>query len=406
VPTVRALVVFHMPVFGGPHRTFVRLAAPLEDLGWSLSTVVSDEPGNAARRLRDAGVRTTTMRLNRPRATRSVRPHYQTAAGLVREVRALRRLIVEDAADVVVTVGPENPHGLLAARAAGVPAICQLVGTWLPRPLRPAAMAFVRGFADVVMSVGATVADEHPGTRSLGERLVLFIPPVDLEMFSPPSSAARARAREELGLRRDDLVIGNVSNINPQKDHLNFVRAAAVVRRSAPGARFVILGSTHDTRPGVLAAVLAEAAALGLREGTDLVVRDPGPRVAELAAALDVFWLTSGPRGEGVPTVLGEAMGLGLPVVATDVGGVSEIVDAHSTGRLVPARDPNALAAATLPLLEDAVMRGKLGRAGRARAMELCLPTVAARAHVQAFETALRRRQDRSSRTAGSTSAG
>ena len=389
------LAVLPMPVFGGPHRTFIRLARPLAQLGWETRVVLPDERGNAAERFRAAGIEPVTLPLHRPRAVRALGPHKAFARHLPSEVRALREVIERERTDVVVVVGPENIHGLLGARSAGVPAVCQLVGTWLPQPLRGPAMLVVSRLAEVVLSVGRIVAAEHPGAGHLGGRLMTFIPPVDLDVFAPPDAERRALARRELGLRQDDLVVGNVSNINPQKDHLNFVRAAALVRRARPETRFVILGSTHDTRPEVPRAVFAEADAHGMRLGQELIVRDPGPRVAELAAAFDLFWMTSGPKGEGVPTVLGEAMGLGLPVVATDVAGVGEVVAAPQTGMLVPPQDPGALAAATLPLLADPDRRRALGEAGRRRALAVCRPEAAADVHVRAFRLALARRQRR-----------
>jgi hypothetical protein len=102
---------------------------------------------------------------------------------------------------------------------------------------------------------------------------VTFIPPVDLDAFSPPPPEAKARARAELGFGPDDLVIGNVSNINPQKDHVNFVRRGITAAPSQGTLRHP--RSTHDSRPGVLGRVLAEATSAGLREERDLVVRDP-----------------------------------------------------------------------------------------------------------------------------------
>jgi glycosyltransferase involved in cell wall biosynthesis len=72
----------------------------------------------------------------------------------------------------------------------------------------------------------------------------------------------------------------------------------------------------------------------------DLIVVDPANRVAELAPAFDVFWLSSNLRSEGVSTVVGDAMPVQVPVVGKHVGSVREAVADRITGCLVPAADP------------------------------------------------------------------
>ena len=202
-------------------------------------------------------------------------------------------------------------------------------------------MPLVTRLAGAVMCTGEAVARAHPGAAGLGERLVLFFPPVDLELFRA-DPAVRSRARSELGLGPDEPVVGTVGNLTPMKDHDTLVRAAAALHRMHPGTRFVILGSSYEHRSGYADEVLRTGEELGLQPGRDLIIRDPGERVAELAQAFDVFWLSSRSRSEGLPTVVGEAMALGLPVVATRVGSVPEAVDGG--GLLVPPSDPEALA--------------------------------------------------------------
>ena len=183
-------------------------------------------------------------------------------------------------------------------------------------------------------------------------------------------------------------MVGNVSNLTPVKDHLTFIRAAAQLRRVRPDVRFVILGNVWEHRSGYADSLLREADSLGLELDRSLLVREPGSRVAELAPAFDVFWLTS--VSEGLPTVVGEAMALELPVVSTDVGAVREAVLDGVTGALVPVGDPAALAEATLPYLDDELRRSA-GREGRRRAGELYSIEACASAHVTAIERAAAR---------------
>jgi glycosyltransferase involved in cell wall biosynthesis len=247
----------------------------------------------------------------------------------------------------------------------------------------------------VVMTTGQTVATVHPGAPELGDRLVPFFPPVDVERFAP-DAAQRTVARRELGINDEEVVVGNVGNINPQKGHRTFVQAAAALRRAHPDVRFVILGESHANHREYEKALWHEARGLGLSPGQDLVVRSPGARVAELAQAFDIFWLSSVPRGEGVPTVVVEAMAVGLPVVSTDVGAIREIVHHGETGFVVPPLSPRDLAQATIGLVDDPKLRARMGAAGRRFAVAECRTEVCVAAHARAFERALARQAARS----------
>jgi glycosyltransferase involved in cell wall biosynthesis len=384
----RCLFVIHYPVFGGPHNQALRLTPALRSLGWETIVLVPDEPGNAAERLRAAGIQTLQAPLGRLRASADPRRHIRFVGGFRREVGLIRSLIRELGIDLVLLGGLVNPHGAIAGRLEGVPVVWQILDTLPPLALRHMLMPLVTRLAGAVMCTGEAVARAHPGAIGLGERLVLFFPPVDVELFRPDPDV-RSRARSELGLGPDEPVVGTVGNLTPMKDHATLVRAAAVLHRTHPRTRFVILGSSYEHRSGYADEVLRTGEELGLQPQRDLIIRDPGERVAELAQAFDVFWLSSRSRSEGLPTVLGEAMALGLPVVATRVGSVAEAVGGG--GLVVPPTDPEALARAAGQLIEDPSERAAIGEEGRRWAGERFSVEASADAHIRAFEIACAR---------------
>lgn len=385
---MRVLSIVHYPIFSGPTNRNAVLAPRLAQHGVQAELLLPDEPGTAVPRLREVGVNVRTMPLSRFRATRDPRVNLQIAWAARSDVRRLRGLLRTGGFDAVLLNGLHNPQGAIAASLEGVPVVWQLLDTFGPRAVRWGLMALVLGLADVVMSTGMAVARLHPGARHLGERLVVFFPPVDTERFKPDVQR-RAAARTELGLGVDDVVIGAVANLNPMKGHRWLIRGVAAVRERGIPARAVILGASYPWHQEYERTLWDEASALGLRLGEDLIVRDPGSAVADLSPAFDVFWLTSEPRSEGIPTTVGEAMALELPVVAGDVGSTREAVIDGQTGYIVPPCDPEAFAERTVHILSREGLGAALGQQARAQAIKTFGLEVCTARHVTAFERAV-----------------
>ncbi|MBV8361709.1 MAG: glycosyltransferase, partial [Deltaproteobacteria bacterium] len=303
---MRVLFVIPWEDFGGPHNLAIRMKRTLEKQQVEIVVLLPEQEGSAAARLEEFGVPVIKTRLQRLRNSFDPRIQLGFFAGFASDVRAIKRIITELQIDLVQVFSLTNPHGALAARAAKVPVVWQ-IGDLSPKPLRHLLMPMVRRFADVVMTTGRAIAHQHPGVIELRERLVVFFPPVDTELFCADLGRRQA-ARRELGFTDDELVIGTVANVNRFKDTITFVRAAALVRKSFPKARFIILGSTLRHLSSYTEAAWQEARSLGLRLGEELIQRNAGNRVADLAQAFDLFWLTS--VSEGAPTALIEAMAL------------------------------------------------------------------------------------------------
>lgn len=393
---MRLLSVIHGPVFGGAHNQLLRLRDPLARRGCETVAVLPDEPGNAVARLREAGVEVVVMPLHRLRASMRAAPHVALARSLVREVRALRRLIRERGIDVVQAHGPTNPQAAVAGRLAGAGVVWQLYDTRTPMALRRATMPLVVALADVITSWGVAVAGMHPGAVRLGDRLVPVFPPLDAAEYEGVPER-RPHARAQLGAGHRDLVIGTVGNLNPQKGHEHLVGAFARARQVEPRAVLRVLGASSPAHPEYEQRLREEAAELGLPPRA-VEFADPRDRVPELLPGFDVFALTSVPRSEGMPTAILEAMATGLPVVATDVGSVSELVEHGTTGLVVPPEDPAAIGAALARLLSHPDERRTMGERGRQRARERFSLDALADLHLGAYELAVARRGQRGRR--------
>ena len=177
-------------------------------------------------------------------------------------------------------------------------------------------------------------------------------------------------------LAGDPPVVLSVGRLKEPKDFSTLAQALA--RLDGVPHRALVAGDGPD-RP----ALEEEIARLGV------ALELPGERddVPELLAAVDVFVLSS--RSEGMPISILEAMAAGLPVVASAVGGVPELVVDGETGVLVPPGDPDALAEALRRLLQDPELRRRLGAGGRERARDEFSLERFRREHLELYERLL-----------------
>lgn len=168
-------------------------------------------------------------------------------------------------------------------------------------------------------------------------------------------------------LRSASPLIGIVGRISPWKGQHIFLRAAATVHERFPGARFQIIGSALFDEADYEKEVRALTGTLGLGE----VVEFTGfrPDVTEVIARLDILAHAS-TTGEPFGQVVAEGMIAGKPVVATNGGGVPEIVEDGISGLLVPMNDAPALATAMISLIENPEKAEEIAQAGRRRILD------------------------------------
>lgn len=188
---------------------------------------------------------------------------------------------------------------------------------------------------------------------------------------SPDLDVRLADLKRRHPLPDDAFVIGSVGRLAPVKGHDVLIKAARIALRQRGDLFFVFVG--EDCRNGELQA-MAEREGVGNR----CLFGGYTPDVYPWLRRFHLFVLPS--LSEGMPVALLEAMLAGLPVIATRVGGVPEVVEHGVSGLLVGPRDPQALADAILALAENSDARKQMAEAGRARASEnFTLPTMVRR---------------------------
>lgn len=278
-----------------------------------------------------------------------------------RWVYRLRNLVREESIDVV------HAHSPMVA------ALARPVLRALPRPQRPALVGTEHNLwsshhpitrwanhltlplEDVTIAVSEEVRASMPSR--LARRAEVIIHGVDVDAIAARRSE-RDAARAELGLSDNDLVVATVANLRANKDYPTMMEAARRLADGGQPVRFISVGQ------GPLAEELEkERDRLGLGDHFRFLGYREDP--VRVLAAADVFCLSS--RFEGLPIALLEAMAVGLPVVATRVGGIPSVVTDGIEGRLAQPGDPAALAAAVSEL-RDSELRARFAAAAGQRA--------------------------------------
>jgi glycosyltransferase involved in cell wall biosynthesis len=341
---------------GGP-ATHVTLAnRGLEDRGWETLLVFGRvEPDEAE--IDTAAISTPTLRV--PALARPIRPlaDVRAAAGIARAIRHFRPHVVHTHLAKAGQLG--RGMALLTSSAVRVHTFH---GTVFGGYFGDAASRAIVGAERLLGArTQAIVALSDRQRRELleariapAERIHIVPLGLDLERFAPArSTIARAAARRRLAIPDDAVVIAAIGRLVRIKRLDRLVDAFAIVAPAVPSSRLYLVGDGAER-----ASLEARVAAAGI--GDRVVFAGWSAATPDWYAAADVVALTS--DREGTPLALIEAAAAGRPVVATDVGGVADVVSDGSTGFVVAADDGSALAARLIALALDPDLRARLGR--------------------------------------------
>ncbi|MCU1370655.1 MAG: putative Glycosyltransferase, group 1 [Ilumatobacteraceae bacterium] len=348
---------------GGAQETAVRICAGLDRDRFAPELWCGPDQGSGGS-LRDSARDADVPVIEISHLHGPIRPLADARA--VREVRT--RLQRERPAILQTHSSKAGVIGRKAAARGSGPKVVHTVHGWSFNDSQAAPVALGYRLIERVLArrsaalVVVTTADRTTGlAHRIGrpEQYVLIRSGIDLAETA--SAAVREATRTELGWAPDDLVVASVGRLEAQKDPLTLVEALASARAEVPQLRAVLVGGGS-----LEAQVRTRADALGVADRLDLLgLRDDVPAVL---AAADLFALSS--RWEGLPRAALEAARAGLPIAATDTGGIRELVVDGVSGRLVPIGDAAALATALVALAEDRAGASALAAAASARLPE------------------------------------
>ena len=335
---------------GGAELLLAEFAGPARAEGIDLSVgYLTDDLGDEAlRRLRQVGVE----------------PELVPVSSMVslQDLNRLRRHLAGVAPDIVHShLGTSDCLGAVASRLVGVPVVSTLhQAEWVSRSrrgsarLRLAALARRRCAARII-AVSESARRAYLATGWDAPQRVTVVHNGVAGEAAPGSGRA---VRRELGIAPDAPVVAMVSTLRPEKCHEVALAALPALRARFPDVRLVVAGD-GPTRPRL------EELARGVG-GDAVIITGHRDDVMAVLDAADVLLHPS--RIEAFPTVLLEAMAASVPIVATAVGGIPEIMRDGDGGLLLqPPPDPARLVDALEHLLGDPDLRRRMGAAGRER---------------------------------------
>lgn len=335
-------------------------------------------PGDDVEHLEANGIRHVALRSS----TRSM-----NLLADLRSALELRRILRENDVDILHTHNPKpGLYGRIVGRLSGVPVVVNTNhGLYATEHSNPLSRLVVLLAEAVAARFSDAELIQNPEDLRLLTRWRLNSPRrtkllgngVNLDRFMPDKlgAADRTALRARWGAHKDTVVIGMVSRLVREKGCRELFEAARLlsehgtdrfgVTDDTPDRYvFVVIGPTETDKADAITSEEIDRA-----QANGVVFLGPRDDVDELYCAMDIFALPS--YREGFPRAAMEAAATGLPVVATDVRGCRQVVEAGETGLLVPLRNAEALARAIVELGEDPERRTTMGKAAAERAGRL-----------------------------------
>lgn len=354
----RVLRIFSRLNIGGPSLHVIHLSAGLVDFGFDTRLVIGQTDPREGDFLDLAEARGVHLAVI-PELGRAIRPGNDLKA-----LAKIYRLIRLEKPSIVHThTAKAGALGRLAALMARVPVVVHTYhGHVLSGYFNPAVSLLFRGIekllarsTDVLLTVSGSVKDDlvRLGVAPASRVRVL---PLGLNLEPLVGVLPRGSLRREAGWADEARVVGIVGRLVPIKDLDTFINAAALVVKAAPDVRFAVVGDGEERSrlEAQARSVLGDRVHFfGWRKDTENVFGD-----------LDLVVNTS--LNEGTPVALIEALAAGRPVVATAVGGTSDLLEGGRFGVLVPPRLAEELAEAIRVVLDSVETSHRMAAAGQA----------------------------------------
>lgn len=329
-------------IFGGGQRSLLDLLEGIDRENF-IPIVVLPQEGSLSQKLREMNIDFKIISMPSLRSLNLV--------GFGNSVSQLRRLIKDKNIDLV------HANNSLVAIYAGIAAKRERIPfVWHVRISDRDGLLdrFLASLSTQIITISDAVNQRFSWMKNRESRVKTIYNGIDLTKFNP--SLSGAAIRREFRLDGQAPLVGTVGRLDWYKGHKYFLRAAKIIVGSIPNCNFLIVGSGEKRKE-------LENLVDKLKLNKNVIFAGYREDIPEILAGLDLF--VSSSVSEGLGRSIIEAMAMQKPVVATNIGGIPEVVINQETGILVPARESKALAEAIIGLLRDKERCIKMGLAGR-----------------------------------------
>ena len=297
-----------------------------------------------------------------------------------KNVNRLAKMIKEEGYDLVhAQTRVTQVLGYLSSAKAGVPLISTCHGFFKHRRLL---RRLFPCWGDRVIAISKSVWEHMVNDFHVPyEKVIVVYNGIELDKYSSASPERGLELRKKLGINASDMLLGAVGRLSPVKGYGYLIRAFKDISDTEDKARLIFVGEGPEKK-----ALVNQARSLGI--DNKIIFTPGGGPLEDYMAMFDIFCMPS--VNEGLGLALMEAMAAGKPCIASDTGGLSELIEDGSNGLLVAPEDPVALGAAITRLIGDRSLRKSLGSKAAKKAMAEFSMERSVNATIEAYEGLLK----------------
>lgn len=349
---------------GGAQVRILSIARDLKKKGVEYLLTMPYGNGWSFEYARREGITVYQCGLGTPHFIRDIRSTFANVRYLINfipSVLSLIRIIEKEDIDIVHLNGLLSLQGALAALLTRKKVVWHLYGTLYPEFLIRILRPFIRLTADRVINISKGTREYY--LRGTGIADIIIHEPVDIRVFDPDviNESQRSALKKELGVAKDDFVIGSVGNITWVKGYENLIEAMSVLKKKNNRMKLLIVGKILKTQMGYYKRLKGLTSSFGLEENIYFTgMREDIPNILSI---IDLFVLPS--LAEGTPISILEAMAMEIPVIASRVGGIPELIIDGVTGILIKSAAPSEIVEAVIHLFERPYKRRNMGKMAR-----------------------------------------
>ena len=391
---MKVLNVLFNNSMGGPGIRALSIARELRKFGIETVWLVPDEEGDYAFQAVKEGFRVYKVVLDKPRFFTDPQSIILNTIWFFRfffSVIIIYKLIKKERIDIVHVNGILNLQATLAGFLARRKIVWHLISSLYPKFLILILAPYVRLIANQKVVVAKKMAKYYRLNVNDDDVSVIY-EPVDINKFDPICVQKNdlTKVGINLGLipRSVHCIIGCVANISSVKGFEYLIKSGNILKRKGYNIKLVIIGGKVDSQRWYYRKL--RDLVLSLKMEGDIIFAGRRNDVPLILTLFDIFVMPS--IAEGTPLAILEAMAMEKPIIATDVGGISEQIINYESGILVPPKDSMAIAKAVIFLLKNSEETIKMGKRARERVKRMFFLEKCVEEHRKMYETIKNRR--------------